>query len=86
MALSGKPGSPGIGKLVIPSVYISFSPWPLELHCKNQANNGLTVINKTDGALNSNILPSVTHKNPSRIATQRLFGDPQPWSICGFDN
>lgn len=36
MALSGKPGSPGIGKLVIPSVYISFSPWPLELHWKSQ--------------------------------------------------
>uniref|UniRef100_A0A0E9XLF6 Uncharacterized protein n=1 Tax=Anguilla anguilla TaxID=7936 RepID=A0A0E9XLF6_ANGAN len=35
MALRGKPGSPGIGKFVIPKVYISFSPWPLELHFCN---------------------------------------------------
>lgn len=33
IALSGKPGSPGMGKLVMPRVYISFSPWLLELHC-----------------------------------------------------
>lgn len=32
MALRGKPGSPGMGKLVMPSVYISFSPWDLEVH------------------------------------------------------
>ena len=32
MAFSGKPGSPGMGKLVIPSVYISFLPWLLEVH------------------------------------------------------
>ena len=36
MALSGKPGSPGMGKLVIPSVYIYFSPWLLELHLKKK--------------------------------------------------
>lgn len=34
IALRGKPGSPGMGKLVIPRVYISFSPWLLELHCE----------------------------------------------------
>lgn len=33
IALRGKPGSPGMGKLVMPRVYISFSPWLLELHC-----------------------------------------------------
>lgn len=39
MALSGKPGSPGMGKLVMPSVYISFSPWFLELHCGDTAHS-----------------------------------------------
>lgn len=35
IALRGKPGSPGMGKLVMPRVYISFSPWLLELHCND---------------------------------------------------
>ena len=36
MALRGKPASPGMGKLEIPSVYISFSPWLLDEHCKER--------------------------------------------------
>lgn len=39
MALRGKPGSPGMGKLVMPSEYISFSPWFLELHCGDTTHN-----------------------------------------------
>lgn len=39
MALRGKPGSPGMGKLVMPSEYISFSPWFLELHCGDTAHS-----------------------------------------------
>lgn len=40
MALRGKPGSPGMGKFVMPRVYISFSPWLLELHCRATYPNG----------------------------------------------
>ena len=37
MAFRGKPGSPGMGKAVMPRVYISFSPWPLELHFRHKS-------------------------------------------------
>lgn len=72
MAFSGKPGSPGIGKLVIPSVYISFSPWPLELHWKNQANNGLAVRNKSCQSIRSKYFTNLEHGNSWRRATQHI--------------
>lgn len=44
IALRGKPGSPGMGKFVMPRVYISFSPWLLELHCRATYPNGNSLI------------------------------------------
>lgn len=51
MALRGKPGSPGIGKLVIPRVYISFSPWLLELHCEGNGTVSLALAVRQVGEL-----------------------------------
>lgn len=72
MAFSGKPGSPGIGKLVIPSVYISFSPWPLELHWKNQANSGLAVRNKSWQSIRPKYFTNLECGNSLGRATQHM--------------